>query len=257
MASIAETSVKPTRIPSSSVIGIRSHSIAAVGRRRTRACRQSSDRAALRSRDAHHEIGQRRRLEGAGSYRRRQFLAAARQDRLSEPQLFRFLEPLLRMRNRPDRTRKADFAEIDAIGGKGKTGEGRNQRSRDREIGGRFGDAVAAGDVEIDVVRARSARRNAPPARRAPSTAAPRPSRRRRGAACRAARARPAPGSRPAPAACPPCRRRPPRRAPWRWRSPRNSSDGLATSRRPRSDISKTPISSVGPKRFLTVRRMR
>ena len=35
-------------------------------------------------------------------------------------------------------------------------------------------------------------------------------------------------------------------------RSPRNSSDGLATSSRPAPVISNTPISSVGPKRFLT-----
>ena len=79
------------------------------------------------------------------------------------------------------------------------------------------------------------------------------------GAARRAegASARPAPGSRPGAAACPPCRRR--RRCPAspRSRPARNSSDGFGTSARPRSVISKTPISSVGPKRFLTARRMR
>ncbi len=42
-----------------------------------------------------------------------------------------------------------------------------------------------------------------------------------------------------------------------RSRSDRNSSDGLATSRRPAPVISNTPISSVGPKRFLIARRMR
>ena len=39
--------------------------------------------------------------------------------------------------------------------------------------------------------------------------------------------------------------------------SARNSADGLATSTSPCSVISKTPISSVGPKRFLTARMMR
>ena len=40
-------------------------------------------------------------------------------------------------------------------------------------------------------------------------------------------------------------------------RSPRKSSDGLATSLSPPLTISKTPISSLGPNRFLTARRMR
>ena len=161
------------------------------------------------------------------------------------------------MRNRPDGARKADFAEIDAIGGKGKTGERRNQRRGDREIGRRLGDAVAAGDVEIDVVRAEAARRNAPRARRAPSTsrAASQPTTARRGVpsgegatsawiSTSTGRVPSMPAKTAAPGAL-------------AWRSPRNSSDGLATSRRPLSDISNTPISSVGPKRFLTARRMR
>jgi hypothetical protein len=42
-----------------------------------------------------------------------------------------------------------------------------------------------------------------------------------------------------------------------RSRPARNSSEGFDTSRRPPSDISNTPISSVGPKRFLTARRIR
>ena len=58
------------------------------------------------------------------------------------------------MRNRPHRARKADFAEIDAIGGKGKTGERGNQCGRDCEVGRRLADAVAAGNVEIDIVAA-------------------------------------------------------------------------------------------------------
>src|SRR5947209_1045201 len=42
-----------------------------------------------------------------------------------------------------------------------------------------------------------------------------------------------------------------------RSRSDRNSSDGLETSRSPSPVISNTPISSVGPNRFFTARRMR
>src|SRR5207244_13279627 len=55
------------------------------------------------------------------------FLAAERQHRASETQLFRLLQALLRMRNRPYGARKADFAEIDAIGGESNTGERRNR----------------------------------------------------------------------------------------------------------------------------------
>ncbi len=40
-------------------------------------------------------------------------------------------------------------------------------------------------------------------------------------------------------------------------RSDRNRAEGLRTSISPPSVISKTPISSDGPKRFLTARRMR
>src|SRR5207244_10457634 len=39
--------------------------------------------------------------------------------------------------------------------------------------------------------------------------------------------------------------------------SDRNNSEGLETSRKPNPVISNTPISSVGPKRFLTARRIR
>ena len=40
-------------------------------------------------------------------------------------------------------------------------------------------------------------------------------------------------------------------------RSERKRAEGFATSARPVPVISKTPISSAGPKRFLTARRMR
>ena len=41
------------------------------------------------------------------------------------------------------------------------------------------------------------------------------------------------------------------------WRSPKNNSEGFGTCCSPCSDISKTPISSVAPKRFFTPRKMR
>src|SRR5690606_24454307 len=74
------------------------------------------------------------------------------QYRASKSQFFGFLEALLRMCNRPHGARQADFAEIDAIGGKGKAGKRGNKCRRDRQVGGRLADAVAAGDVEINVV---------------------------------------------------------------------------------------------------------
>ena len=43
----------------------------------------------------------------------------------------------------------------------------------------------------------------------------------------------------------------------WGGRSARNRAEGLSTGARPSARISKTPISSVGPKRFLVARRMR
>ena len=42
-----------------------------------------------------------------------------------------------------------------------------------------------------------------------------------------------------------------------RSRSDKNSSDGLVISLKPPPVISKTPISSVGPKRFFTARKIR
>ena len=145
--------------------------------------------------------------------------------------------------------------------GTGVVGQRRDQRRRDGQIGGRLGDAQAAGDVEIDVVGADRHAAARLEHRQHHRQARCRPSRPPRGAACRAARAPPAPGSRPAPAACPRCRRTPRRR---RRRSRRSAARAQEQRRRdsaprrgPRSVISNTPISSVGPKRFLTARRMR
>ena len=112
------------------------------------------------------------------------------------------------MRNRPDGAGQADFAEIDAIRGQGKSGERRDECRRYGEIGGRLVDPVAAGDIEIDVVRGEARRRNAPRAPRGSWRARLNPSRPPRAAACRAATARPAPALPSAAAACLPCRRR-------------------------------------------------
>ena len=62
---------------------------------------------------------------------------------------------------------------------------------------------------------------------------------------------------RPAAAAFLPFRQIRRRRARVVSRDDRNKAEGLATSARPRPVISKTPISSVGPKRFLTARKIR
>jgi hypothetical protein len=110
----------------------------------------------------------------------------------------------------PDARPKADFAEIDAIGRQGNPGEGRHQGRGHREVGGRLDDPVAAGDVEIDVVLPKRTPQCASSTASTIDRRLPNPSRRWRGAACRAGRARPAPGSRRAPAACPRCRRTPP-----------------------------------------------
>ena len=157
-------------------------------------------------------------------------------------------------RTAPDRR---DFAEEDAVGRQRRAGQRRDQRRGGGKVGGRFVDPQAAGDVEIDVMLAEPQRRHGPPARRAPSTGAPGPSRRRRGAACRARWARPAPGFPRARAACPPCPRTRRRRARRRRGRRGTARRGCATSLRPAPVISKTPISSVGPKRFFTARRMR
>ena len=162
----------------------------------------------------------------------------------AKPSFCGFLEPRGGLRHRPHRAGQRHLAEIDRIGRQRRVGERGHQRRGGGEIGGRLLDAQAAGDVEIDVVAAELARRNGPPARPAPSTAGSDPSRPRRGAACRARSARPAPGFRPAAAACPRCRRTPRCRASrdrartgtartdWRPRAGRGRSSRTRRSRR-------------------------
>ena len=127
-----------------------------------------------------------------------------------------------------------------------------------RQIGGRLADPQSAGDVQIDVGLRSAA---APP--RVSSTASSidsraavpadhRPPRR-----CRRGWARAAPAPPPAPGGCPPVRRTPRCRRYCRAARRGTGRTGLATSARPRSVISNTPISSVAPKRFFTARRMR
>ncbi|HMS72085.1 MAG TPA: hypothetical protein PKB03_03555, partial [Baekduia sp.] len=57
-------------------------------------------------------------------------------------------------RHGPDRAGQADLAEIDAIGGKGKSGKRGSERGCDGRVRRRFRDAIAAGNVEVNVVGA-------------------------------------------------------------------------------------------------------
>ena len=125
-------------------------------------------------------------------------------------------------------------------------------RGGDRQVGGRFGDPQAAGDVEVDV-----GLRSAAGRQRVSSTASSIDSRPlsqpitdRRGEppglGASSAWTSTSTGrvpSRPANTALPAMLPR---------RSARNRAEGLATSARPASVISNTPISSVAPKRFFT-----
>ena len=174
-----------------------------------------------------------------------------------EAQLRRLLQPRLGLRHLADLAGQADLAEIHHAGAGRLFGRGRGQRRRHRQIGRRFADPQAAGDVQVDVGRVQPQRRRAFPAPRAASTAARRPSRSPSGAASRRGWATAAPAPPPAPAGCPPGRRTPRCRRCCRAARPGTGRTGLATSARPRSVISNTPISSVAPKRFFTARRMR
>ena len=76
------------------------------------------------------------------------------------------------------------------------------------------------------------------------------------GAGARSRSGRPAPGPRPAAAGSPPSSRGSPSPAPG-WASPTKRAEASATSTRPPSRISNTPISLVAPKRFLSARTVR
>ena len=113
-------------------------------------------------------------------------------------------------------------------------------------------DLEAAGDAGVDVVAAQVRGRSVG---RAPRSAAPAgwpstPASVRRGAT-HARPARPAPGPRPAAAGCPRAMAATATPGASAWSSPEEGAGRVGTSRRPSPAISKTPISSVEPKRFL------
>ena len=60
------------------------------------------------------------------------------------------------MADAPDFARKADFAEGHAIGWNRLAGKGRQQRGGHGQIGGGFGDAESARDIQIDIIVAES-----------------------------------------------------------------------------------------------------
>src|SRR5690554_4233663 len=118
MASIAETSVKPTTIPSSSVIGMdvpspdrrgRHRLVVPVGRLTASFFRATPPRAGY----ARHQIRQRFRPEGLHSLRTVLVVRCGRHDGPAKSQLLGLPEPLRRMRDGPHGARKAYFAEID------------------------------------------------------------------------------------------------------------------------------------------------
>ena len=142
-------------------------------------------------------------------------------------------------------------------GGQRCTGERGNQRGSGGEVGGRLGDAQAAGDVEVDVVLP-SRGRHGPPAPPAPWRAGSgsQPTTARRGVpsedGATSAWISTSSGrvpSIPAKTAV---------SGGGEVAAGQKQLRGVGRLRAgPASDISKTPISSVGPKRFLTARMMR
>src|SRR5690606_24137482 len=95
MASIAETRVKPTRIPSSRVMGIQAP-LQSRKRKPLATCIPSVVRIApLRSGDAHDQIRKRSRLKRPLAVSTVLLVTRARHYRLRETQLFRFFQTLL------------------------------------------------------------------------------------------------------------------------------------------------------------------
>src|SRR5215472_11043903 len=74
--------------------------------------------------------------------------------RLGEAELRRLLEAGIGMADRAHPARQADLTEHDRVGREGRLGQGRDERRRYRQIGGRLDDAQPAGDIEVDVVGA-------------------------------------------------------------------------------------------------------
>ncbi|CUX24933.1 hypothetical protein AGR7C_Cc160327 [Agrobacterium deltaense Zutra 3/1] len=104
--------------------------------------------------DAGHEVRKAFDFRPAPLAAFRQFSRSKRQKCGGKAEFFSFFQSLARMRDRPHRARQADFAEINTIGGQGKTGKRGNERRGNRHIGGRFGNTVAAGNIQIDIMLA-------------------------------------------------------------------------------------------------------
>ena len=138
---------------------------------------------------------------------------------------------------------------------------------RDRPVALRGGERQRERQVERRAPSTSGRRRGR---RRRPDRSTSRPARRPSTATSSASRSAVEPGQRPAwwtdpgrrderldldeqRAGCPRGWRRPRPRAPRAWSSPRNARAGSGTSRRPAPVISRTPISSVEPKRFLAL----
>src|SRR5580704_208295 len=160
------------------------------------------------------------------------------------------------MRDRPDRPRERNLAKEHRIGREAQPAQGGHKRRRGGEIGGRFADTQAPRDIEINVVlpeldagvRFENGENHGEP-RIVPADnrAARRAERARRDKSLDLDEQRLVP-SIPANTAAP---------GAVASRDDRNNAEGFATSASPRPVISKTPISSVGPNRFFTARRMR
>jgi hypothetical protein len=153
---------------------------------------------------------------------------------------------------------KPDLTEEHGISGGRDAIQCRHQSRRNSQIGSRFIDTDPSRDIQIHIAARELQAARVFPAPPAPLKAVRCPSRSRRGAVSPVVKQRPAPAPRPIRAASP--REQP--RARHCLLHPAGvakgtGQTGLATSTRPSFAISNTPISSVGPKRFLTARRMR
>ena len=98
------------------------------------------------------EMADRRRRDAVGGAAA--LAAPHRQPGLREAELGGFLEPRVAVRDGPHPAAQPDLAEDDRVGRHRCFGQRRDQRRGDREVGRRFADPQAPGDVEIDVVGA-------------------------------------------------------------------------------------------------------
>src|SRR6266550_1112992 len=114
------------------------------------------DKPAARRRQARHELAQMADLDSPQPLRTCRPAAGwpLRDPGLGKAKLGGFLEARFGVADRPHPTGETDLAKDDGIGGEGGLGQGRHERCRDREIGGRLNDAQPAGDIQVDVVGA-------------------------------------------------------------------------------------------------------